>query len=167
MSTSISTGDNNNNNNNNNSFVVKTNKQTNKGRTARIYLGFYLKENEKDRDLLERIEVLRARDGCNLSEFFREVLGKYVQAHFPGNPGLPLTHWLTGEPLSEAAAEKIQIQPKSRPLADFLSMTVEELKTLYMNPRISADDSPLVAYHLKNRGISVEELRKMRESRMP
>jgi hypothetical protein len=166
--TPISTG-NNNNNNNNSSFEKQTNKQTNKRIEAasRIYKGFFF--YNEDLELLERIEELRRRDGWNFSDFAKAAFTEYIDRHFPGNPGLPLTHWITGEPLSEAASEKLQAQtkPKPKPLPDFLTMTDQELLNFYNSPRTLYEDRVIAAYHLKTRGISVEEMRKMRESRLP
>ena len=88
------------------SLVV--NNERKKERKAYIKLNLYLNGNdEKDAGLLEGIETLRHRDRWSMTQFLREASLEYVGRHLPGNPGLPLTHWTGGEPLSIAALEKL------------------------------------------------------------
>jgi hypothetical protein len=59
--------------------------------------------------ILSDLRILAARDNASAAYVYREALIEYHQRHFPGNPGLPLTHWITGDPLSVAAQEKLLI----------------------------------------------------------
>jgi hypothetical protein len=147
-------------NNNNDNFVLKTNKQTNKQcrsqigkcQTSRIYKGLFFNDNEEDMGLLERIEQLRRRDGWTFSDFIKTAVTEYVDRHFPGNPGLPLTHWTRNEPLSKAASEKIALS-QSKSMPDYRSMSTEELLRLRRLPRTDYSDRIIIACELHNRGV--------------
>lgn len=63
---------------------------------------------EEDRETLEKMEDLRRKDGLGKGDFVKVALREYVGRHHPGNPTLPLDHFLTGSPdLSQAAKEKL------------------------------------------------------------
>jgi len=51
---------------------------------------------------------LAALEDSSLAHVYRDALIEYHQRHIPGNPGLPLNHWIDGEPFSEAAREKLR-----------------------------------------------------------
>jgi hypothetical protein len=68
---------------------------------------FYFYDNPSDCALMEKSEELRRRDGISRSNFVKLALAEYVQRHMPGNPALPLDHWMTDLPLSIAATEKL------------------------------------------------------------
>lgn len=166
--TSISTGHNNNNNNND---VLKTNKQTNKQRLqgSRIYKGLFFNDTEEDIDLLERLEVVRRRDGSTFSDFVKTALTAYVNYHYPGNPGLPLDHWTKGEPLSQAAREKIDAASKQsdhpKPILNVKAMNDRQLLLQYNSSDTDIFDLQLIALELKRRGRNLEDLHREKAHR--
>jgi hypothetical protein len=82
------------------------NKQTNKQTRVEVTT-LWLRGGAETDDLLKRARVLAARDNLSLTGLTRAAFVEYVNNHYPGNPGLPLTHWTSGEPLSIAAQEKL------------------------------------------------------------
>jgi hypothetical protein len=94
----------------------------------------------------------------------RESFIEYHDRHLPGNPGLPLDHWTKGEPLSQAAAEKIDTakQSNSKPALNVKAMTDEQLLPRFNSPDTDSFDLQLVALELKRRGHNLEDLHRER-----
>lgn len=142
-------------------------KERKKAKMGRIGLNFYLTDNDKDLDLLEKIETLRHRDRWTVTEFLKQACTEYISRHFPGNPGLPLTHWTENEPFSEAATEKLQDQREPKPSPDYSSMTNEHLLERYNSPFTDSFDIQLIALEIQKRGFNLEDLRRDKRLRQP
>jgi hypothetical protein len=70
--------------------------------------GFAVNFYDEDREILEKMEDLRRKDGFGKGDFVKVALREYVVRHHPGNPTIPLDHFVPGGPdLSQAAREKL------------------------------------------------------------
>jgi hypothetical protein len=105
---------------------VSASKQASKGRIQRTF-DLPLRDADIGPLLEKEAELLRLEryTGWSRADLCREAWKEYVTRHHPGNPTLPLTHWTTGEPLSQAAQEKLSAPCKTR-TCDFCHGTGKE-----------------------------------------
>jgi hypothetical protein len=89
------------------------NKQTNKQTRVEVTT-LWLRAGVETEDLLRRAAELASRDKVTITALTRAAFTEYVNRHYPGNPTIPLTHWTKGEPLSQAAQEKLIVSCKTR-----------------------------------------------------
>ena len=99
-------------------YVLKQERKKAKGRIQRTF-DIPLADPAYDELLAKEADLLRLERyaGWSKADLCRRAWSEYVSHHHPGNPTVPLTTWTKGEPLSEAAQEKLR-PPASKDLFD-------------------------------------------------
>ena len=134
--------------------------------------------NECERLLIQKLKRILAVDQEFVNDLFIPFIQQVVDARSPSNPqtqfeptsliGCTLSNSQKEYLESEAAIEKIQKTPESKPPPDYSSMTDEHLLERYYSPFTDIFDKNLIVMVLRDkRGFNIEDLQHAKRLRRP
>jgi len=109
---------------------------------------------DSDKPLWEDFKRICTRENSSASDKIQKFVNDYVSSHKYGNPQMVMEHYPTKD------IEK-EVEYKPKPVPKFENLSTEELIEMKKNPRTPYGIHMILTFHLKKRGYSTEQIRRM------